>query len=362
MQQTTTTTVSREEGIVHSKGYAAKEPKTALEPFEFERRPVGDNDVLINIKYCGVCHSDIHTARSEWRGTKYPVVPGHEIVGEIVQVGKSVSKFKVGDRAGVGCMVDSCKKCDHCLAGQEEQCSRTVWTYNSPEGHIGGNTYGGYSSNIVVDENFALRISPDVDLASAAPLLCAGITTYSPLRRWKVGPGMKVGIVGLGGLGHMAVKLAHSMGAHVTVFTTSPSKKEDARRLGADDVVVSSDKAGMDMHAAKLDFVLDTVSANHDIDTYLSLLKHGGAMVIVGLPTSPHTVAAESLVHWRRILAGSVIGGIKETQEMLDYCAQNGVSSDIELIPIQRINEAFERTVKGDVKYRFVIDMSSLGK
>ncbi len=345
---------------VASRGYAAMDSKSALAQFQFKRRPVGEHDVLIRIKYCGVCHSDIHQARNEWNGSKYPMVPGHEIVGEVSAVGNAVTKFKVGERAGVGCMVDSCRKCDACVAGEEQYCKDTVWTYNSPEGHIGTVTYGGYSDNIVVDENYALRISDDADLASTAPLLCAGITTYSPLRHWNVGPGMKVGVVGLGGLGHMGVKLAHSMGADVTVFTTSKGKAEDARRLGADHVILSTDPDAMKAQAGTFDFILDAVSANHDIDALLAMLKQDRHMVVVGLPTRPHALYAGSLISGRKTLSGSGIGGIKETQEMLDYCAKNRIGSDVEVIPIQKINEAYERTVKGDVKYRFVIDMSTL--
>lgn len=360
--ETVSKTMTQSKGMTQSRGYAATSPKSALTPFEFQRRPVEDHDILINIKYCGVCHSDIHQARNEWKASKYPMVPGHEIVGEVAKVGRSVTKFKVGDRAGVGCFVDSCRKCDACLEGDEQFCANAIDTYNSPEGHMGGLTYGGYSNNIVVDENYALKVSPKANLASTAPLLCAGITTFSPLKHWKVGPGQKVGIVGLGGLGHMGVKLAHSMGAHVFVFSRSEGKKTDAMRLGAEGVILSTDSRDMEKHRGSFDFILDTVAANHDIDALLAMLKRNGSMVIVGLPVNPHSFAPFSIIRGRKTLAGSMIGGIAENQEMLDYCAAHGITADIELIPIQKINEAFERTVKGDIKYRFVIDMTSLGK
>lgn len=348
---------------IKADGYAAMEKGGKLVPFSFERRALGDRDVLVKIRYCGICHSDIHEVRAEWDGASYPLVPGHEIVGEVAAIGRSVGRFKVGDRIGVGCMADSCRECGSCRAGDEQYCERGVtWTYNSEDRHIGGRTFGGYADNIVVDEAFALRISKDADMAATAPLLCAGITTYSPLRHWKVGPGKAVGVVGLGGLGHMAVKLAKSMGARVVVFTTSEGKVEDAKRLGADEAVLSRDASAMGAKAGTLDFIIDTVSARHDIDALLSALKRDGSMVMVGLPTDPHRVGAGSLIFGRRTLSGSLIGGIRETQEMLDYCAAHGIKSDIELIPMQRVNEAYDRAVKGDVRYRFVIDMSSLGK
>ncbi|AHL76390.1 hydroxyacid dehydrogenase [Stutzerimonas stutzeri] len=344
-------------------GYAAHDPNTPLAPYSFSRRAVGPNDVQIAILYCGVCHSDLHTARNEWNNTRYPAVPGHEIVGRVTAVGDSVENFKVGDIAGVGCLVDSCQSCASCGEGLEQYCENGfVGTYNGPAFGGGENTYGGYSDNIVVDQKFVLRISHSEDkLAAVAPLLCAGITTYSPLRQWKVGPGQKVGVVGLGGLGHMAVKIANAMGAHVVLFTTSPDKKEDALRLGASEVVVSKNKTEMAAHLNSFDFILNTVAAPHDLDAFLSLLKRDATMTLVGAPASPHpSPNVFGLIFKRRRLAGSLIGGIAETQEMLDFCAEHGIVSDIELIDIQAINEAYERMLKSDVKYRFVIDMASL--
>lgn len=347
---------------IRSKGYAARGPKARLAPFRFERRPLEPKDVLIDIKYCGICHSDIHKARSEWGKSNYPIVPGHEIVGMVARVGSSVKRFKTGDTVGVGCMVDSCRTCESCKADAEYACRKggPVWTYDSVERHIGGRTYGGYSNNIVADEAFVLRISPKVNLAATAPLLCAGTTTYTPLRYWKVGPGQKVGVLGLGGLGHIAVKLAHSMGADVTVLTTSKGKVKDALRLGANRAIVISNSKEMRKHAGSFDLILDTASSKHDLDLFLGLLKLNGKVVLVGLPSQPIEVQPFSLVSGHRVLAGSGLGGIKETQEMLDYCARHGIASDIELIPIQRVNEAYGRIVKGDVRYRFVIDISSL--
>jgi len=317
--------------------------------------------VAIEILYCGVCHSDLHTARNEWRNTTYPVVPGHEIVGRVVKTGRNVKKFKEGDIAAVGCMVDSCHACPSCRRGLEQFCEKgTIFTYNSTDPHLGGSTFGGYSESIVVDEAFTLKVSAKANLAATAPLLCAGITTYSPLRHWKVGPGQKVGIVGLGGLGHMGVKIAHALGAHVVLFTTSPGKAADAIRLGAQEVVISKNADEMQKHAGSFDFILDAVSAQHDINAYLSLLKLDGTLTIVGAPEEPLPVAAFQLVFGRRSFAGSLIGGIAETQEMLDFCAERGIVSDIEIIGIQQIDEAYERMLKGDVKYRFVIDMASL--
>ncbi|TWI46298.1 putative zinc-type alcohol dehydrogenase-like protein [Pseudomonas duriflava] len=344
-------------------GYAALDPSAPLAPYSFTRRAVGLNDVKIEILYCGVCHSDLHTARNEWNNTIYPSVPGHEIVGRVTAVGDSVKAFKVGDLAGVGCMVDSCQSCPSCGEGLEQYCENGfVGTYNGNV--LGGseNTFGGYSDNIVVNEKFALRISHgEGDLAAVAPLLCAGITTYSPLRQWKVGPGQKVGVVGLGGLGHMAVKIANAMGAHVVLFTTSPGKKEDALRLGASEVVVSKNKEEMEAHVNSFDFILNTVAAPHDLDAFLSLLKRDATMTLVGAPESPHpSPSVFNLIFKRRRLAGSLIGGIAETQEMLDFCAEHNIVSDIEMIDIQNINEAYERMLKSDVKYRFVIDMASL--
>lgn len=347
--------------MIRSKGYGVQKAKARLEPMEFDRRDLGPTDVLIDILYCGICHSDIHQVNNEWKGSQYPMVPGHEIVGRVARVGADVKKFKVGDNAAVGCMVYSCRQCESCKAGEEQYCKNgPVYTYNSPEPVIGGSTYGGYSNNIVVNQDFVLRVSKDMDLAATAPLLCAGITTYSPLRLWKVGKGQKVGVVGLGGLGHMAVKLAKSMGTHVVVFTTSPGKVGDAKRLGADEVVLSKNSKEMDAHEESFDFIIDTVSAPHDVNKYLSLLKRNGNLVIVGLPIKPHEVVPNLLISKRRTLAGSEIGGIRETQEMLDYCAKHGIKADIEVVPIQKVNEAFERTLNADVKYRFVIDMSTL--
>ena len=318
-------------------------------------------DVAIDILYCGVCHSDLHQARNEWHNTIYPVVPGHEIVGRVVATGAGVTRFQVGDLAAVGCMVDSCRGCASCQAGLEQYCEHfPTFTYNGPDKHLGGMTYGGYAESIVVDQAFTLKISSGVNLAATAPLLCAGITTYSPLRHWQAGPGRKVGIVGLGGLGHMGVKLARAMGAHVVLFTTSPGKAEDALRLGAHEVVLSKDANAMGRHAGSFDFILDAVSAAHDINAYLNLLKLDGTLTLVGAPENPLPVAAFNLLMGRKRFAGSCIGGIAETQEMLDFCAAHGIASDIETIAIQQINEAYARLLKGDVKYRFVIDMASL--
>jgi len=343
------------------KAFGTEAAAAPLDQLSIKRRIPKPHDVEIDILYCGVCHSDLHTARNEWHGTTYPCVPGHEIVGRVVSVGDHVTKFKVGDLAAVGCMVDSCQECDYCREGLEQYCEEgNIQTYNSPDKYLGTQTYGGYSESIVVTEGFVLRVPENLDLAAVAPLLCAGITTYSPLKHWKVGPGQKVGVVGLGGLGHMAVKLAKAMGADVIVFTTSPSKVEDAKRLGADDVVLSKDEAQMERYAGKLHFVLDAVSAQHDINAYLSQLRVDGHLALVGAPEHPLPVAAFSLIPYRRSFAGSMIGGIAETQEMLDFCGKHNIVSDIEMIDIQQINEAYERLLKGDVKYRFVIDMASL--
>ncbi|MBU0811545.1 MAG: NAD(P)-dependent alcohol dehydrogenase [Gammaproteobacteria bacterium] len=344
-------------------GYAAQDPSTPLAPYSFTRRDVGPNDVKIDILYCGVCHSDLHTARNEWNNTLYPSVPGHEIVGRVTAVGEAVSRFKVGDMAGVGCLVDSCRTCSSCGEGLEQYCENGfTGTYNGPAFGGGENTLGGYSDNIVVDQHFVLRISHDeTNLAAVAPLLCAGITTYSPLRQWKVGPGQKVGVVGLGGLGHMAVKIANAMGAHVVLFTTSPDKKEDALRLGASEVVVSKNRDEMAAHLNSFDFILNTVAAPHNLDAFVALLKRDATMTLVGAPASPHpSPSVFGLIFKRRRIAGSLIGGIAETQEMLDFCAEHNIVSDIEMIDIQTINEAYERMLKSDVKYRFVIDMASL--
>jgi uncharacterized zinc-type alcohol dehydrogenase-like protein len=347
--------------MLETRGYATKGPSEALGPFSFGRREVGPRDVLIEIQYCGVCHSDIHQARDEWGGSIYPMVPGHEIVGRVARVGAEVTKFREGDSAGVGCFVDSCRACRNCRDGEEQYCeNHLVSTYNGTEKDERTPTYGGYSSRIVIDEDYTLKIPEGLPLANVAPLLCAGITTYSPLRRFKVGPGQRVGVVGLGGLGHMGVKLAAAMGAEVTVFSTSQSKEQDARALGASDFVVTRDPERLATLNGKYHFILDTVSAPHDPNLYLNLLGREGVMVLVGVPEKPLEVAAFSLISNGRTLAGSMIGGIRETQEMLDYCAEHGITSDVEVIPIQQINEAYERTIKGDVRYRFVIDMKSL--
>lgn len=359
--QQDTNSITLKTSMLPTRGYAAKSATLPLEPFSFNRREPRAHDVVIDIAYCGVCHSDIHTARNEWGGTIYPVVPGHEIVGRIVQVGSEVKRFSIGDIAGVGCFVDSCRECDSCRDGEEQFCERhLVMTYSGYEHDKKTPTYGGYSSRIVVDENYVLRVPDNLPLEGVAPLLCAGITTYSPLRRFKVGPGQRVGVVGLGGLGHMAVKLASAMGAHVTVLSTSKSKETDARRLGADDFVVTKDPKNLAPLAATFDFIIDTVSAPHDLNMYLGLLKRHAAMVLVGAPPEPAAVASFSLIMKGRVLAGSLIGGIRETQEMLDYCAQHGITSDVEVIPIQDIERAYEGTMKSDVRYRFVIDMKSL--
>jgi uncharacterized zinc-type alcohol dehydrogenase-like protein len=350
--------------MIDTVGYAATSATAPLAPFSFARREPTDRDVQIDILFCGVCHSDLHTARSEWGGTVYPVVPGHEIVGRVVKTGKSATKHKVGDLVGVGCMVDSCRHCASCREGLEQYCEvGMIGTYNAPDKHTGGVTYGGYSKAIVVDEDFVLRVSDKLDPAAAAPLLCAGITTWSPLRHWKVGKGHKVGVVGLGGLGHMAIKLAHALGAHVVLFTTSPNKAADARTLGADEVVISKDAAAMAARANTLDYILDTVAAPHDLDVFLNMLKRDGVMTLVGAPATPHpSPAVFNMIMKRRSLAGSLIGGIAETQEMLDFCAEHGIVSEVEIIPIDRINEAYDRMLKSDVKYRFVIDMKSLAR
>jgi uncharacterized zinc-type alcohol dehydrogenase-like protein len=357
---------STAEGVVRMnakevKAFGTEAADAPLNELNINRRQPTPHDVEIDILYCGVCHSDLHTVRNEWHGTTYPCVPGHEIVGRILSVGDHVSRFKVGDLAAVGCLVDSCRECQYCKEDLEQYCEEgNTGTYNSPDKHLGTHTFGGYSESIVVDENFVLRVPENLDLAATAPLLCAGITTYSPLKHWNVGPGKKVGVVGLGGLGHMAVKIAKAMGAEVIVFTTSESKVKDAKRLGADDVILSKDDNQMKRYAGKLHFILDAVSAQHDLNSYLNLLRVDGALALVGAPEHPLPVAAFSLIPYRRTFAGSMIGGIAETQEMLDFCGKHNIVSDIELINIQQINEAYERLLKGDVKYRFVIDMASL--
>ena len=349
---------------MQTKAYAAQSATTPLAPHTIDRREPGPKDVALDILYCGVCHSDLHTARSEWPGTKYPCVPGHEIVGRVTRVGSQVSRFKTGDLVGVGCMVDSCRTCEACREGLEQYCDGPVGftgTYNGPLGSP-ENTYGGYSAAITVDEHFVLKINhAEKDLAAVAPLLCAGITTRSPLRHWGAGPGKKVGIVGIGGLGHMGVKLAHALGAHVVAFTTSPGKVAAIRALGADDVVISTRQEEMQKHANSFDMILDTVAAPHDLDAYTGLLKREGTLALVGAPSTPHpSPAVFNLVFKRRAIAGSLIGGIPETQEMLDFCAKHNITSDVEMIPMQDIEKAYARMLKSDVKYRFVIDMNSL--
>jgi uncharacterized zinc-type alcohol dehydrogenase-like protein len=346
-----------------AKAYSAASAKSPLGSATIPRRDPAENDVQIEILFCGICHSDLHQVRNEWSGvmpTVYPCVPGHEIVGRVAKVGSAVTKFKRGDLAAVGCMVDSDRTCPECKAGLEQFCPNFTLTYNFPDKHLGGVTYGGYSDSIVVDERFVLRVPSNLNLAGAAPLLCAGITTYSPMRHWSVGKGKKVGIVGLGGLGHMGVKFAHALGAHVVVITTSPKKKDDALRLGADEVTLSKNADEMQKHASSFDFILDAVSADHDINAYLNLLRRDGHIVMVGAPEKPLAVSVFSLIMGRRSLSGSPIGGIAETQEMLDFCGKHNITSDVEVIPIQKVNEAYERLLKADVKYRFSIDMASL--
>jgi uncharacterized zinc-type alcohol dehydrogenase-like protein len=349
--------------MLKTASYATQSATSLLELFTFDRRDPGLDDVHIDILYCGICHSDLHTARNEWGGsTVYPNVPGHEIVGRVVNIGARVTQFKPGDAVGVGCMVDSCRTCPNCAEGLEQYCDNgATFTYNAPDKISGGVTFGGYSTQIVVDEKYVLKVSDKLNLAAVAPLLCAGITTYSPLHHWKIGKESKVGIVGIGGLGHVAVKIAHAMGAHVVVFTTSPGKTADAKKLGADDVVVWKNHDEMKKHLGSVDFILDTVAAPHNLDTFTELLKRDGTMCVVGVPSSPHpSPSVTNLIFRRRTLAGSLIGGIKETQEMLDFCAQHKIVAEIETIPIQQVNKAYERMLKSDVKYRFVIDMASL--
>ena len=343
--------------------YAAQSATSGLAPLSIMRREPSPEDVEIEILFCGICHSDLHSVRNEWSefmATNYPIVPGHEIVGRVTRVGSAVTKFKAGDVAAVGCMVDSDGTCPQCKAGLEQFCPNMILTFNSPDKHLGGFTYGGYSGGIVVDEHFVLRVPSNLNLAGAAPLLCAGITTYSPMHHWGVTKGKKVGVVGLGGLGHMAVNFAHALGAHVVVFTTSPSKTEDALRLGADEVVLSRNADEMKKHTGSFDFILDAVSADHDIGAYIDLLGVDGNLTLVGAPAKPLCVAAFSLIARRRSFSGSAIGGIAETQEMLDFCGVHNITADVEVIPIQKVNEAYERLLKSDVKYRFSIDMASL--
>lgn len=346
-----------------AKAYSAASAKSPMASSTITRRDPTDNDVQIDILFCGICHSDLHSVRDEWNEfvpTVYPIVPGHEIVGRVAKVGSAVKKFKLGDLAAVGCMVDSDRTCPECRAGFENFCSNLTLTFNSPDVHLGGVTYGGYSESIVVDQRFVLQVPANLHPAGAAPLLCAGITTYSPMRHWGVAKGKKVGVVGLGGLGHMGVKIAHALGAHVVVFTTSPNKKEDAQRLGANEIVVSKNADEMQKHAESFDFILDTVSADHDINAYINLLRRDGNVTIVGAPPKPLGVSAFGLIMRRRSFSGSNIGGVAETQEMLDFCGKHNITADVEIIPIQKVNEAYERLLKSDVKYRFSIDMASL--
>jgi alcohol dehydrogenase (NADP+) len=368
MSEMTSTIAAEEKSLAGksypAKAYAAQSAASRLVSASIERREPKATDVQIDILYCGVCHSDLHQVRNEWENmmpTVYPCVPGHEIVGRVAKAGSAVKKFKEGDLAAVGCMVDSDRVCPNCRAGNEQFCdSMPTFTYNAEDKHLGGVTYGGYSDSVVVDESFVLRVPAKLDPAATAPLLCAGITTYSPMRHWNVRKGQKVGVVGLGGLGHMGVKFAHAFGAHVVLFTTSPNKKDDGLRLGADEVVISKNEAEMAKHVGSFDFILDTVSAEHNLNSYLDLVKLDGTLVLVGASPSPLPLSVGSLLFRRRSLAGSIIGGIRETQEMLDFCAEHGFAADIELIRMQQINEAFERLAKSDVKYRFVIDMASL--
>jgi alcohol dehydrogenase (NADP+) len=349
--------------MYNAKAYSAASATARLAFTKIKRRDPSEHDVQIEILFCGICHSDLHQVRNEWRSawpTTYPIVPGHEIVGRVTKVGPAVTKFKPGELAAVGCLVDSDGSCPECRAGLEQFCPNMTLTYNSPDQHVGGVTYGGYSDSIVVSDRFVLRVPANLNLAGAAPLLCAGITTYSPMRHWGVTKGQKVGVVGLGGLGHMGVKIAHALGAHVVVFTTSPSKQEDALRLGANEVVLSRNADEMRPHAGSFNFILDAVAADHDINAYLNLLRRDGNITLVGAPEKHLAVSAFSLILGRRSLSGSAIGGIAETQEMLDFCGQHNLTADVEVIPIQKVNEAYERMVKSDVKYRFSIDMASL--
>jgi uncharacterized zinc-type alcohol dehydrogenase-like protein len=361
MSTVTTETAAR--AASSARAYASPGAEGVLAPTRITRRAPGARDVQIDILFCGVCHSDLHQVRNEWKNTIYPCVPGHEIVGRVSAIGPEVTRFAVGQMAAVGCLVGSCGTCPNCLEGLENYCDNSpVFTYNGTDPVSGETTYGGYSDRIVVREDFTLRVPDGMDPAATAPLLCAGITTYSPLRHWQIGPGHKVGIVGLGGLGHMGVKLAHAMGAHVVLFTTSAGKVEDGKRLGANEVVITKDPAELEKHARTFDFILDTVSAPHDINAYLNLLKRDGTLCLVGAPEDPLPVSAFSLLFGRRRFAGSGIGGIKETQEMLDFCAEHGIVSDIELIDMQQINQAYDRLLRSDVKYRFVIDMASIAR
>ena len=343
------------------KAYGTEAVNVPLHSMHIKRRALLAHDVEIEILYCGICHSDIHQIKNDFGGTMWPIVPGHEIIGKVTRAGAHVEKFKAGDLAGVGCIVDSCGKCESCKDDLEQFCDEEVtFSFNSPDKYLGGSTYGGFSETYVCNERYVLHVPATLDLASAAPLLCAGITVYSPLKHWQSGPGKMVGILGIGGLGHVAIKIAKAMGAHVVVFTTSPSKVEDAKRLGADEAVLSTDAEQLKKYVRIMNFIIDTVSAKHDVNTYLNLLRHDGSLVLVGLPPEPLEIAAFSVVSGRHSFSGSNIGGISETQEMLDFCAKHNIRADIELINIQQINEAFARLQKGDVKYRFVIDMASL--
>ncbi len=346
--------------MTSARAYSAVNATTPMSEVAIQRRDLTAQDVRIEILFCGICHSDLHQVRNDWGHTIYPVVPGHEIVGRVTEIGPGVSKHAVGDLVAVGCLVDSDRTCEECKSGLEQFCAKQVIVFGSPDAHLGGVTYGGFSESIVVDEHFVLRMPSNLDPAAAAPLLCAGITTYSPLRHWGVGPGKKVGIIGLGGLGHLGVKLASAFGAEVAVFTTSPKKTEDARRLGAQHVIVSSDAAAMRAHAGSFDFILDTVSGEHEIQPLLPLLRRDGNLTMVGAPAQPLAISAFGLIMGRKSVSGSNIGGIAETQEMLDFCADKNITADIEIIPVQQVESAFERMLRSDVKYRFVIDMASL--
>ena len=343
------------------KAFGTAAAEAPLKEMTIQRRELMHNDIEMKILYCGICHSDLHQIKNEFGGATFPLVPGHEIVGKITRVGEHVKKFKVGDLSAIGCIIDSCGKCESCGEGLEQFCDEGVtFSFNSPDKHLGGATFGGFSETYVCDEKYVLHVPATLDLAAAAPLLCAGITVYSPLRHWQAGPGKMVGVLGIGGLGHLAIKIAKAMGAHVVVFTTSPSKVKDAKRLGADEAVLSTDADQMNKYNSKINLIIDTVSAKHDVNAYLRLLKHDGSVVLVGLPPEQLSVGAFGLVHGRRSFSGSNIGGIAETQEMLDFCAKHNITADIELIKIQQVNEAFDRLQKGDVKYRFVVDMKSL--
>lgn len=343
------------------KAYAAQAIKSQVKPFDIERRKITPNDIKVEIDYCGVCHSDLHQVNNDWKNSMYPVVPGHEIVGRVTEIGSSVANFKVGDVVGVGVLVDSCKSCNSCKEDLEQYCENgATFTYNAPDKHLGGHTYGGYSESVVVDQSFVLSIPKNIDAKAAAPLLCAGITCWSPLRYWNVKKGDKVGVIGLGGLGHMGIKFAHALGAKVVMITTSPSKAADAKKLGADEVVISKDEGQMQQHANSFDFLLNTIPVRHDLNPYLSLLKRDATMAIVGAIEPLDSFHGALLIGGRKRIAGSMIGGLKETQEMLDFCGEHNIVSDIEMINMQDINEAYDRMVKSDVKYRFVIDMKSL--